>query len=341
MKILFIHRSNDYTGSTRALATLLETEYKNQEVCVLTSDDSGGGFLSELSNVHIKKTFCPILFGKRIKLVSYFFQSIHLFVLAFSFGCRFDIFYINTITPFPAVIAGWLLRKKITYHIHEKFIEKTFDVTIMEFVLRHTSGTHYIVSEYLRNQYSNLIGELQIRYNYLAPSFLEQVDLVPPIERTRKNIIMISSLSEAKGVYQFIELSKVMPEHTFRLVLSVNQETISKQFGHLEMNNLTLIPAQNSIHEFLRMSDLLLNLSNPNLWVETFGLTILEAMAYGIPSIVPNIGGPTELVLNSYNGYCVDVTNIDDICDAINKVLEKDNYISMANNSLERLKMFI
>ena len=53
----------------------------------------------------------------------------------------------------------------------------------------------------------------------------------------------------------------------------------------------------------------MLNLSNPFLCVETFGMTILEAMAYGVPSIAPNIGGPIELIEDGYNGFCVDVTD--------------------------------
>lgn len=45
--------------------------------------------------------------------------------------------------------------------------------------------------------------------------------------------------------------------------------------------------------------------------VETFGMTILEAMAYGIPAIVLNVGEPMEIVSDGYNGYCIDVSDVD------------------------------
>ena len=78
----------------------------------------------------------------------------------------------------------------------------------------------------------------------------------------------------------------------------------------------------------------MLNLSNPFVWVETFGMTILEAMAYGVPSIVPNVGGPIELIEDGYNGFCVDVTDAKVVVEKIKEVLESDNYMRFADNAM-------
>ena len=67
-------------------------------------------------------------------------------------------------------------------------------------------------------------------------------------------------------------------------------------------------------------------------------MTILEAMPYGIPSIVPNVGGPLELVTDDYNGYCVDVTDIRQISNAIVKSLDDGNYFRLCNNTLDKFK---
>lgn len=74
--------------------------------------------------------------------------------------------------------------------------------------------------------------------------------------------------------------------------------------------------------------------------VETFGMTILEAMAYGIPSVVPNIGGPTELIKDGYNGYCVDTTNIHLIADAIIKTLSEEEYARLCENAIKQYETF-
>jgi L-malate glycosyltransferase len=66
---------------------------------------------------------------------------------------------------------------------------------------------------------------------------------------------------------------------------------------------------------------LLLQLSHPETWVETFGLTILEAMAYGIPAIGPNIGGLTELIVNGVNGYTVNPHDLQDIGSKIDELM--------------------
>ena len=68
--------------------------------------------------------------------------------------------------------------------------------------------------------------------------------------------------------------------------------------------------------------------------VETFGMTILEAMPYGIPAIVPNVGGPLELVQHGYNGYCVDVRNLEELRYYLSLALERDNYCRLVYNTL-------
>lgn len=69
-------------------------------------------------------------------------------------------------------------------------------------------------------------------------------------------------------------------------------------------------------------------------------MTILEAMAYGIPSIVPNVGGPIELIEDGHNGYCVDVTNAELVADKIRSVLNTDYYERLCKGALERFEKF-
>ena len=180
-----------------------------------------------------------------------------------------------------------------------------------------------------------------IAYNKLSQSFLSEVKIKPIEQRERNTIIMIASLSKAKGLFTFIDIAQQMPNLFFRLIISAKEESIADFFNCNIPANVELIPVQRNIHPFLHTSDLLLNLSIPSLCVETFGMTILEAMAYGIPAIVPNAGGPTEVVLDGYNGYCTDVTNVPKVVDAISLALEEKEYTRLSENALERLKMFV
>ncbi len=335
-KTLFIHPVDDFTGSTRVLANVIESNYANDEVWIVTRPSSG--FLSELTNVKILPVAYPT-FRERKCFLSPLISRISAFILVLIYGVRFDVFHINTIVPFYAAIIGKLYRKKIIYHIHEKFISRTFDKRIYAWFFNRTRAKRIYVSEYLKKQYEDRSDcESVVEYNVLAKSFWDKVSVVPIEERYLNTIIMIASLSKAKGVFTYVDVARKMPNYRFVLILGANNEKIDSFFAERLPDNLTVYPSQRDIRPFLQKSDLMMNLSVLSLWMETFGMTILEAMAYGIPSIVPNVGGPTELVINDFNGYCVDVTNVDLLMNTISRVLEQNNYKRLSINAIDRFK---
>lgn len=339
-KILFIHRWNDFTGSTRVLANIIETEYVDQQVTILAL--TGTGFLSLLPNVHIISIRYPLFRGRKIPIFTSLIWRLHALYLILLYGWNYDIFYINTIMPYYAAIVGRIYRKKIVYHVHEKFVIKSLHVRVAEYVFNHVKSKRIFVSEYLKKQYLDKSNcESIVKYNTLSRSFLSKVLVIPVNERKQNTLLMITSLTKAKGIFTYIEVAKQLPEYTFRLLVSADMERIVDYLHHDIPNNVEIIPKQSDIHPFLRTSDLLLNLSDPSLCIETFGMTILEAMAYGIPSVVPDVGGPTELVINGYNGYCVDVTNVSVIVNSIRRILNKKEYGRFVENSMERVKAFI
>ena len=93
----------------------------------------------------------------------------------------------------------------------------------------------------------------------------------------------------------------------FDLVVNDEQDAIDRYFfGKAKPSNLTVHSRTDNSATFYRRASLVLNLSRVDAWVETFGLTILEAMAYGVPVIVPPVGGPAEIVNDAVQGYVVD-----------------------------------
>ena len=64
-------------------------------------------------------------------------------------------------------------------------------------------------------------------------------------------------------------------------------------------------------------------------------------MIYGMPAIVPDIGGPLELVKDGYNGYCIDVTNLNEIISKVKSALVKENYKILSENAFKQVKRFI
>lgn len=340
-KVLFFHPSNDFTGSTRVLYNIINQEYCSENVTIITN--KGEGFLSKLNNAKIVNTWQPYWKGKPIKFVSYVIWFSYSIVLSFIYGFRFPIFYINTTQPVYAAIVGSLMRKKIIYHVHEVFPKFSMTGKFIRFVFHKTIAHRIFVSYYTKSQFKeNKRCTWEVKYNKLSSEFLTGIDFNPIENRKRDTLLMLSCLDKKKGLFTLLDVAKKMPEYTFILVISSERNKIGQFFARENPlpENLKIYPAQSNIHPFLHKTDVVLNLSNPAMVVETFGMTILEGMAYGIPSIVPNIGGPTELIKDGYNGYCIDVTDTNIVVKTIKKTMERNNYNDLANHSLEMYKKY-
>lgn len=332
--VLYFHKANDYTGSTRALSTLIGLESAR----VITLNINGAGFLSDMVNVEIVPVLYPRVNGHTIPLISFIISYISRVIQTLKFVNKVDIFYINTISPFYAAIIGRLFQKEIVYHIHEKIIKPKIVDRIAELVFNHTPSKTIYVSKYLSECYPHKIGSYSVIYNKLSEDFLSKVSISPILERKRNTVLMISSLSKEKGIDVFCEVAALIPNLQFILVLSTDQKSIDSYFSNELPNNITVLPKQRDLSPYYRHSDLLLNLTQPSMCIETFGLTILEAMPYGIPAIVPNVGGPVELVDNDYNGYRINVENPQEVVKAIYKSIEEGKYNILANNALKKYK---
>lgn len=100
------------------------------------------------------------------------------------------------------------------------------------------------------------------------------------------------------------------------------------------MDNLQIISRRNDVNPFYNEASIVLNLSDKQRFVETFGLTALEAMSAGLPVIVPTEGGIAEMVEDGANGYKIDVQDLDRIDCMIEEIFQdKDHYIRMANEA--------
>lgn len=98
--------------------------------------------------------------------------------------------------------------------------------------------------------------------------------------------------------------------------------------------NLSILSRQNDVASLYNKASLVLNLSDIHKFIETFGLTALEAMSAGLPVVVPTVGGIAEMVEDGINGYKIDVQDLDRIETHIKLLLsERNRYQQMASNA--------
>ena len=118
-KIVFVHLLNDYSGSPLVLANVIKGLQQRGIACELITCSNSDGFLSEIESVKYHYFKYHWHSNKLVRLILFLWSQAVLFFKILEFKNENVSIYINTILPFGAAIAGKLLNKKVTYHLHE------------------------------------------------------------------------------------------------------------------------------------------------------------------------------------------------------------------------------
>lgn len=335
-KIVAFHLYNDFSGSPTVLATVLSGLLKSDFHVVLVT--SKGGVLDDISGENFTKINCHYSFSpnKAVTFLRYFIAQVVSFCIALRYAfSRNTIFYINTILPVGPALAGRLISKRVVYHYHENAFAKGFFYKTLSWVMQRLASHIICVSDY-QASFLKRKTDISTIPNALKNNFLAKLTPNPEAAFGRENILMIASLKEYKGTKEFVELARRLPLYNFTLVVNDTQNAIDKYFRNCNITkNLIIYPRQECVVEFYNRASIVLNLSKKEQFIETFGMTVLEAQAAGLPVIVPTVGGIAELVEDSINGYKIDVADLDRIEGVVCKLLtNKDLYIRMAEHSL-------
>lgn len=339
-KIVFFHLLNNYTGSPLVLRNVIQVALSQNYVVELYTSNSEG-FLTGIPGLKYRKNHYKRFNQKALTFFSFFASQIFLCLeLFWRYRKSDNLFYINTILPFGGILMGRLLGNRVVTHVHEYEISpKLLNRFLFEIVNRF-SGEIVVVSHFLKTNPLLKKINTKVIYNSVTADF--EVNAVPRQEKNAVfNLLMLASLRPYKGIFEFIELAKRLPHYTFTLVVSDTPLDLKRFISTTELpQNLEIFPVQTDVHPFFKKADLIINLAIKSQWVETFGLTILEGMYYGLPAIIPTHGGIVELVEEGYNGFHRDSTEIEEIVRLIASIAQKPgfwqdlhlNSLSMKNN---------
>ncbi len=341
-KVIAVHLLNDWSGSPFVLRQALEVLVKEQyEVELFTATPGGQGFLSGIRGVQYRDI--PYRWSKNrwMTLFFYLFSQGSLF-FRLLFRCRrADIVYINSILPFGAALAGWLRGATVVYHIHEVSVRPPLLKKFLVAVANLTAKKGLFVSNDVRKR-TSFLRHAQILYNALPSEFTGKA-----LEQNGKpagvfTVLMICSLKAYKGVREYAGVASRLPQYRFMLVLNATEPAISDFFkGETLPANLEIFPAQADVHPFYMQADIVMNMSLPAQWVETFGMTILEAMYYKKPAIIPCTGGITELVTDGVEGYQVNPRDIDEVSQLVSNLANDTAlYQRMSAHAFSKARQF-
>ena len=154
--------------------------------------------------------------------------------------------------------------------------------------------------------------------------------------KARHGYIYVGRLEEAKGIYELLEVWRQLDIKFILTIIGVSFENVV----FLEQK----YKAPNIIFKGKRSSEYTISaiarakyLIQPSVLYETFGLTIIEAMAHGVPVIGFNIGTRAEFIENGVNGFLCDRNSLKD---TIEKSFNFSEYEALSKNSFLKAKEF-
>lgn len=337
--IVCFHLYNDYSGSPKVLKMVLEGMLRKGYRIDLVS--SKGGALDELLHYpNLQKHSYPYRFSSNgaVTMLRYCLVQLYTFFLSFRWLFRKDVvFYINTLLPAGPALAGRLMGKRVIYHYHENAFVKGSFYKLLAGVMQKLAHEIICVSAY---QASFLPRKERVTVipNTLPKEFASRLKPNKEAAFERKRILMLGSLKLYKSPLEFTSLAQQLQQFAFELIVNDTQKNIDLFITEHKVNiskNLTIYPRQSDVAPFYNRASLVLNLTNKEQAVETFGLTALEAMSAGLPVIVPTEGGIAEMVEDGVNGYKIDVQNLNSIAECIDQMLSNQElYTKLSDNAL-------
>lgn len=340
MQLAVFHLYNDFSGSPKVLAPVLRAlAERGTDIDLHTSR---GGVLDSLKDSprirfhQYNYTFSP---SAATTMVRYAGVQLRTFFSAFRYLFSSRSFYINTLLPIGPALAGRIMGKRVVYHYHENADAKGAFYKILAKGMQWLASDIICVSDYQRSFLSRK-KRVYVIPNALPEDFASRLQPNPAEAFERKRVLMLGSLKGYKGTKEFVQLTEMLPEYQFELVINDSQTEINAFWENEKMprpENLKVYSRQADVVPFYNRASIVVNLSNKNEFIETFGLTALEAMTAGLPVIVPTVGGIAEMVEDGKNGYKIDVQELPRIAEAIKGMLsERERYERMAAASLER-----
>lgn len=350
--IAFIHLNNDFSGSPKVLRDVIRVAVDNNiEYVLYVSSSSKSGFLDEFETQTKKYFFKRIGRYRILTFLSLLISQIHLFFkLCFDKNLKpISVIYVNTLLPFGANLYSFITRKKLICHVHELSLSPPIFNSALHKINKMTSDQNIFVSKEHQRLANFQNNNYVIVPNCICRNLQKNIDEIVFDDLKRKdpfNVLMLSSTSRYKGIPEFLSVAELFlalnNKVSFQLVVNCKSSDIDGHFKNLKIpSNVKIYPVSTSLTNFYSNASIILNMSRPDMWIETFGLTLLEGMAHGLPAIAPNIGGPLDFIEDNVDGFLVDTRDINAVSERINELYQNyDRYSQMSISARNKAKGF-
>lgn len=224
---------------------------------------------------------------------------------------------------------GKFFNKKVLLHLHGGLFEEFYHTNPKKITKTCNKADGIItVSKYFEEFVKNN------KLNKLVFRLPNGIYLPSQIKREKPNdgsiqFLFLGTISEIKGIFDIIEVlgkNQDKLRGKIKLIVAGNGESdklidLISQYHIKDIVEYVGWADNDTKDRLLRNADVYIQPSH----FESFGISILEAMSYGIPVIASNIGGIPDFVKNNETGILIKPKDQDGLLNAIKFVIENPN----------------
>ncbi len=205
------------------------------------------------------------------------------------------------------------------------------------------------VSNAGKNSYMNEFkidsNKAVVVYNGIGLDKIENGIKKQKIETNPYNITYIGRLNSVKGVDLLLRATKILKEkHNIKISIvgdGEERKTLENLADTLKIDDIvSFYGQQKDVAPFLDKASIFVY---PSIWQEVFGISIVEAMAYGIPCVATDVGGIPEIIEDGSNGFLCEKSNSNNLASTIEKVInliEAGQEYAISNKARKRAEEF-
>jgi glycosyltransferase involved in cell wall biosynthesis len=209
-----------------------------------------------------------------------------------------------------AVWAKWFCNVRVVNTVHMQTPKSGLALRLNRFISRYCANIA-VSRAVLNNLKRECKGVTRMIYNGVALPESKTTDDLPE-ERLR--VLSLGRFSAEKGMSFLVKAAAHLPDLDF--TIAGDGETL-KQCRAIAADNVTFPGYVNDTSALYRSADIYVC---PSL-EEALGLSVLEAMSYGIPAVVTNAGGLPEIVDDTC-GVIVQPSDENELASAIRRLAE-------------------
>lgn len=156
-----------------------------------------------------------------------------------------------------------------------------------------------------------------------------------------KTFVCLNTLDEVKGIFVLLEAAKMLKDNNkhFKLLMYGDGAPKIKEEieEYIRENNLEkCVKLMGRTNDISKVYNNVLCLVQPS-FIESFGMTIIEAMAHNRPVIATRCGGPEEIIQDKESGFLIAKNNAKELADKMEYVLDHPEVARQMGNKGRRI----